>query len=83
MKRGEQRRIALGATRSEARQNKLAPQSLSAEDALKVLDDLSRKEPDLLACQWYTAASQRQITLFRREWNIWRKSETGKKDPFS
>ncbi len=72
MTQREKRRIALGATRSEARRKNLDPTTLKAEDAIKVLDDLSRKEPDLLACQWYTAASERQMKTFKREWNAWR-----------
>jgi len=76
MKQEEKRRIAVGATRSEARRNNFDPAKLTAEDAIKVLDDLSQKEPDLIACQWYTSASERQMKMFKRDWNNWRRRDS-------
>ncbi len=68
MRQAEQRSIALGAVRSQLRRLHIDLATVSAEEALAVLDDLHRAEPDLLACIWYEQASDHQIRLFRREW---------------
>jgi hypothetical protein len=66
----EKRSIALGAARSQLRHVGMIPdRSVPFDDVLKVLDDLHRVEPDLIASQWYINASDRQITLLRRDWN--------------
>ncbi len=66
----EKRSIALGAARNQLRRmgvaiNRLVP----FDDVLRVLDDLHRAEPDLIASQWYAQASEYQIALLRRDWN--------------
>lgn len=66
-----QRRLAIGAVRSEIRARDEKPYLYSSLDALAVLDDLLRKEPDLVASQWYAKASDTQIRLFREEWERW------------
>lgn len=68
MNQQQQREIALGATRSEARRQHFDVDTLSANDALAILDDLLRKEPDLIASKWYAQASDNQIKSFKREW---------------
>ena len=66
----EKRSIALGAARSQLRRIGVSLESpVPFDDALRVLDDLHRSEPELIASQWYTQASEYQITLFRRDWN--------------
>lgn len=65
----EQRRLALGAARSQLRHIGISlDSSVPFDDVLKVLDDLHRAEPDLIASQWYIHASDHQITLLRRDW---------------
>jgi len=65
----EKRAIALGAARSQLRRMGVPiDQSVPFDDALAVLDDLHRSEPDLIASQWYAQASENQIKLLRREW---------------
>ncbi len=72
MTKQEQRRLALGAVRSEARKH-LNPTSLTAIEALAVLDDLGRSEPALIASQWYRDASDAQIKAFKKEWETWQR----------
>ena len=65
----EQRRIAMGAVRSQLRHMGFSLESSVAfDDAMRVLDDFSRSEPELLASQWYANASDNQMKLLRREW---------------
>lgn len=65
----EKRSIALGAAKSQLRRVGVAiNQSVPFEDVLRVLDDMHHAEPDLIASQWYTTASDNQIKLLRREW---------------
>ena len=68
MKKSEMRKITAQAARSELRHNRLAP---TLENAELVIDDLARREPDLIASIWWKGASDNQITLFRREWRRW------------
>lgn len=68
MMKAEQRQIAQGAARSQLRRLQIDVQSASADDALTVLDDLYRSEPDLIASIWYAQASEHQIKLFCQEW---------------
>ncbi len=69
MNRKEKRSIALGAARHQLRRMGVSiDQSVPFADALAVLDDLHRSEPDLIASQWYAAASDNQIKLLRRDW---------------
>src|SRR2546423_6735252 len=64
----EKRRIALGAARSQLRHLGISlDRCLPFDDALAVLDELHRSEPDLIASQWYASASDHQIHLLRRE----------------
>jgi len=65
----EKRSIALGAARSQLRHMGISiDRSVTFHDALCVLDDLNKAEPDLIASQWYANASECQITLLRRDW---------------
>ncbi len=65
----EKRSIALGAVGSQLRHLGTIPdRSVPFDDVLKVLDDLHRSEPDLIASEWYAHASEYQITLLRRDW---------------
>lgn len=68
MKRTELRQIALGAVRSELRRQGRNPQTVSAESAYAVLDNLFRSEPRLLAAQWYDTASDKERSKFFKEW---------------
>jgi len=62
------RRSAIGAARTELRRMGENPSKCSAEQALRVLDDLAQSEPELEASFWYSEASENQILLFGREW---------------
>jgi hypothetical protein len=73
MNKSEARRVAIGAVRSELRRHKENPVIVSALDAEKVLDDIARQDSQLIASIWYREASDAQIKLFRREWNVWTK----------
>jgi hypothetical protein len=65
------RDVALSAARAQMRRMGMAPETKTAEDALKVLDDLARVEPFLMAVSWYTEANENQIRLFKKEWEEW------------
>jgi len=68
MTKAEQRRIALGAARVQlCRMGVSLDPFVSFKCVLEVLDDLHRAEPDLIASQWYTTASEHQVQLLRRE----------------
>jgi hypothetical protein len=69
MTKQEQRRIAQGAVRSTARRQGIDPATLTAAQALAMLDDLYRVIPALVASMWYSTASDTQIKLFAKEWN--------------
>ncbi len=71
MNQKQKRRVAMGATRAEIRRQGEKPHFYTPERALPVLDDLLRKEPDLLASQWYDKASDAQIRAFKNEWAKW------------
>ena len=65
----EKRAVALGAARSQLRRMGVTlEKSVPFDDVLRVLDDLNRTEPELVASQWYAKASDNQIKLLRREW---------------
>ena len=63
--------LAVGAVRSQLRSLGIDPETVSPADAHAVLDDLSRSEPDLLVCQWYRAANDRQLSRFYEMWQEW------------
>ena len=69
MKKNEQRRVALGAVRSQMRRVGINPKTASSDSAYAVMDDLARSEPNLIASIWYLDASDNQVKLFIREWN--------------
>lgn len=62
------RKNALGAARFELKRIGVSPETTPASEALKVLDDLNRTEPLLLASMWYRKAGENQIKLFKKEW---------------
>ena len=72
MRKPNMRRIAAGAIRSEARKQGIDPTTLDAEAALRMLDDLYRIDPVLIASVWYGSASDNQIKQFKREWRKWK-----------
>ena len=67
------RSIALGAVRGTLHTQHVNPLEVSASEAHKVLDDIARSSPDLIASLWYRRASTLQLSLFYREWEQWRK----------
>jgi hypothetical protein len=62
------RQIALGAVRSELRRQGVDPQTVSAESAYAVVDNLYRTDPQLLVSIWYDKASQAERNWFIKEW---------------
>lgn len=71
MNQKEKRKIALEAARSQFRRIGIQPKIQTASQALALLDDLLRSEPDLIASRWYDTASDHQKELFEREWQKW------------
>jgi hypothetical protein len=53
------------------RHNGIDPAGQTADQALAVLDDLSRLHPDGMAAYWYIGASKAQLRLFDRDWRYW------------
>jgi hypothetical protein len=76
MNKTGQREMAIRATRSQARKQGIEPLEMTADQALAVLDDIARSEPDLVASHWYHSASDAQITLFKSDWKRWVASQT-------
>lgn len=67
--KAQQREIALSAVRGEIRSAQHRdPSKVSAQDALLILDDIARRDPDLIAAMWYLAASETQLRAFVRDW---------------
>ena len=64
-------KTAIGATRSEMRRHGRSPHQHDADEAVLVLDDLSRAEPNLLASIWYLNASDEQVKRFKTAWRKW------------
>lgn len=48
---------------------------VNANDALQTLDDLLRRDKDLIAAEWYGSASENQIKLFHHEWYKWQHAQ--------
>ena len=69
------RATARAAVRSQLRKSGIDPKMVDANTALKLLDDLERINPELIASLWYSMASDNQIKLFRSEWNKWQKRQ--------
>ena len=58
------------AVRSQLRRLGCEPHpALPFDEVLKILDELSRAEPELVASHWYQQASDHQISQLRREWS--------------
>ena len=74
MLKQEQREIAIGAVRSELRRAGVRPELVDWAGAFRVLDDLLRVEPTLIASRWYALATDNQLRLFKQEWERWRQS---------
>jgi hypothetical protein len=71
MNQAEMRQIAVRAIRSQARRQGIEPETLDADAALRVLDDIYRVDPEVIASAWYGNASDSQIKQFKREWRRW------------
>jgi hypothetical protein len=69
----QNREIAIGAVRSKMRSDGLYPERQTAKTALAVLDDISRVESEKRYAIWYKECTDNEITLFIRDWNLWRK----------
>ena len=61
----EKRQIAAGAARTELRR---LGSKMTIQNAEIVLDEMARREPNLVASQWWTNASDNQYKLWKREW---------------
>jgi hypothetical protein len=68
MNLAEMRRVATGAVRSQLRRQGINPKTVDADSALRMLDDIYRVDPELIASLWYGEASNNQIKLFKKEW---------------
>ena len=74
----EHRRIALGATRSYLKEQGIAWHEIEASEWDLALDDLSRIDSELCACQWWLNASDAQIKLWhydiKKAIRVWKTS---------
>lgn len=68
MSQAEQRRIALGAVRSQMRSTGTDPRTAPFDQAWETLDAIYRSDPTLVAAQWYIGSSESQVRTFKREW---------------
>ena len=62
------RQIALGAVRSEIRGRDEEIEDCNLNDAWKILDNIAREEPELIASQFYKTANVKEQRLFGKEW---------------
>jgi hypothetical protein len=69
MTQHEQINLAVQAVRGQLRYYGVDPYSTDSQGALRVLDDMARVHPDLLACQWYAKATEHQVRRFRQVWD--------------
>lgn len=75
MYKKEQRRIAIGAARAEMRSVQQVPEQATFDDVLSALNEMSLRDKNLIASQWYLQASDNQIKLARKEWAAWKKQQ--------
>lgn len=68
MSRRQMRETALGAVRSKARHSGWKVTGMSANDAVRMLDEMATTNPELVASIWYMSASDREVKTFEREW---------------
>lgn len=71
----DKREIAMGAVIANLRNRHFTPEEISDEDALRVLDEIARREPQLIASQWYKTAPDSHLDIFCREWRAWCRSQ--------
>jgi len=70
---GQKRQVAIRAARAQLRQIGCRLDEMTVQAAEQVLDELARTKPDLVAAQWFIAATANQWRLFCREWKAWHK----------
>lgn len=75
MKLEEMRRIAMGAVRSQLRQNGKDPRMATNAEIDDTLDFIARSDPSLIAAQWYNKATSNQWKRWRGDWYQWRKDQ--------
>lgn len=68
---------AISAVRGQARHRGYDPSRISADTALRILDDWARQKPNTAISRWYQAASERTILRFEKHWRRWQKGRSG------
>ena len=60
--------VAVGTVRLQMRRSGDDPQAVDAHDALRILEALSRTEPELAASRWYASAQPHHLQQFLQMW---------------
>ncbi len=60
--------VAIGTVRLQLRRSGGDPAAVDGENALRILEGLSREEPDLPASKWYSSARPEQLAQFAELW---------------
>jgi len=75
MNQRQMRRVAQQAARGYLRRRGINHEAATVDSAWSALDDLWRKDRELIASQWYIGASENQYRLFAREWRAFNKEK--------
>ena len=68
---------AISLVRAQARHKGHDPERISADMALRILDDWARQKPSSPIGRWYLRASDRTLTQFEKRWRRWQRSRVG------
>jgi hypothetical protein len=65
------------AVRGKARHLNIQPDRISADTAIRILDDWARTQPRSKIARWYDKASDRTLDKFERLWRRWQRGRQG------
>jgi len=71
MTQREKRIFAVEAVRGACINMHQDPADLDSSAAVGLLDDLTHVDPGSVVVQWYLSASDNQIDLFEKEWDLY------------
>lgn len=75
MTQAQQRAIALQAARYQLRRMHRDVLQATAQEAHQALDDYARQYRNMVASQWYHAATDAQLSLFYCDWFAWQRQQ--------
>lgn len=63
-----QRSLVIGAVRGYVTTHGTDPRTVSAQSALRLLEEVSTLHPRMFSASWYRSANAEQLALFSQEW---------------